>query len=125
SITSNGGVAVDAGSTSATLWLLNVISGNAINWVPPSTAGTSGVPTIKINPSALAPSGKSLPFTLSVNSVNSITDVLWDFSQGAPVTGTAATHTFAKAGTYRVTAIAWDSTGQAGRSEITLTVTTP
>ena len=42
-----------------------------------------------------------------------LANVLWDFGDGLPATGASATHVYSTPGTYRVTALGWDTSGEA------------
>ena len=48
---------------------------------------------------------------------------LWDLGRGLPVTTAAVNYAYDQAGTFRVTAIGWDSSGHAGRATSTVSVT--
>ncbi len=52
----------------------------------------------------------------------SIVERLWDFNDGIPQTDAEPSHRFAKAGTYRVTLVVWDSAGRGARCEKTVEV---
>jgi parallel beta-helix repeat protein len=118
-ITGNGEAAVD-GSAPNTLWTGNTVTGNQTN---NSIANSGGlVPTATLNQDDTALVGESLTFTIQAAGTGAITNVLWDFGEGLPVTTATASHVYTTPGTYRVTAIAWDAAGQAAFKQMTLNV---
>lgn len=66
---------------------------------------------------------KPVTFSIHVSGIGAVANVLWDFGDGTPMTDMTATHTYDTAGTYRVTAIAWDAHGAAAFNELTIKVT--
>ncbi len=120
-ITGNGDVAVD-GSAANSLWVGNTVNANARNNSLASAAGLA-VPSAQVNDGEKVLVGEPVKFTINVSGIGSIANVLWDFGEGLPATGLTGTHTYGEPGTYRVTAIAWDTNGEAAFNEITVSVT--
>jgi hypothetical protein len=119
-ITANGEAAVD-GSAPNTLWTGNTVTGNQTNNAIANAGGL--VPTATLNQDDTALVGESLSFSIQTAGTGAITNVLWDFGEGLPVTTANASHIYTVPGIYRVTAIAWDAAGQAAFKQMTLNVT--
>ncbi len=119
-ITANGEDAVE-GSAPSTVWTGNTVTGNKSN----NAIANSGelVPTATLNQDDTALVGESLSFSIQASGTGAITNVLWDFGEGLPVTTATASHVYTAPGLYRVTAIAWDAAGQAAFKQMTLNVT--
>ena len=109
-MTKNGSEALDD-PAKAGVWAQNVVSGNRRNNIPSNGAGK--LPFAMIACEGTAVVGETLTFAVKATGIGPITNVLWDFGDGSPVTSVGATHAFAAAGDYRVTAVAWDAAGQA------------
>lgn len=94
------------------------VTGNASNNTPTQKNFTNLLPVAVISSPDKGVIGQTINFTSSsYDSDGSISHVLWDFGDGAPVSTTNASHTYAKTGRYRVTLIVWDNYGRGSRVE--------
>ena len=119
-ITHNGAEALDGPAALGT-WVENQVSGNRKNNIP-SNSGGGKLPFAAIVSEGVAVVGETLSFTVKATGIGPVTNVLWDFGDGCPVTSVSATHAFAAAGEYRVTAVAWDAAGRAAMCEMMVKV---
>ena len=119
-ITHNGAEALDGPAALGT-WVENQVSGNRKNNIP-SNSGGGKLPFAAIVSEGVAVVGETLSFTVKATGIGPVTNVLWDFGDGCPVTSVSATHAFSAAGEYRVTAVAWDAAGRAAMCEMMVKV---
>lgn len=102
------------------------VLGNQNNQLPKAKPFPKPAPTARFTAPETALAGTEVSFACTSQSAKGdIAERLWDFGDGFPETTSAAKHTFAKAGTYRVTLIVWDKNGRAGRAEKMIKVTEP
>ncbi|HYE05099.1 MAG TPA: RICIN domain-containing protein [Planctomycetota bacterium] len=119
----NAGAGVSSYGGSELDWRGNTVSGNASNAQPASRGFTDRAPTAAFAAPATAAIGQRIAFVnQSSDPDGAIAHSLWDFGAGVPSSQASPTYTFATAGTYRVTLIAWDDRGRAGRAERTIVV---
>ncbi len=104
-------------------WADCQVSGNGTNDLPPAKPFPAEPPDAKIVAPEAARVGEPVRFASAATAVRGkVEHLLWDFNDGVPVTGPAATHTYRTPGLYRVTLLAWDSAGRGARAEIKLKV---
>ncbi|MDA1190628.1 MAG: right-handed parallel beta-helix repeat-containing protein [Candidatus Poribacteria bacterium] len=120
-IENNGGDAVRGPEDYTVLeWLVIKLRGNGGNFLPGAKLFPAPPPVAGIQSATTANVGDTLRF---VSASDNIARVLWDFNDGIPSTDADATHTYANAGTYRVTLLVWDEAGRGARAEQVVTVT--
>jgi hypothetical protein len=118
-IQGNRGAAVTGpASYTALEWNQCLVAGNGANDLPPARAFPSRPANARIVGAATAQVGKPVRFTaMSTAGQRPIRQVLWDFNDGIPATEAVATHTYSRAGEYRVTLLIWDMAGRGARTE--------
>jgi len=80
-------------------------------------------PVVVITGSDSGSVGASITFTSNSSvSHGSAGHILWDLDDSFPLNGDSVTHTYAKAGTYKVTLIIWDNDGRGSVAEKTVTI---
>jgi PKD domain/Pectate lyase superfamily protein len=105
------------------MWSDNSVSGNGLDVQPASRGVTRSRPLVSIRSSTFAVTGESVSFeSKTLNSDERITNVLWDFEDGIPATDNVSEHIYTAPGTYRVSLIVWDESGESARAEQEITV---
>jgi len=80
-------------------------------------------PVAIINGPATGSAGVPITFDSdSYDSDGSIGHILWDLDDGFPLNSAKVTHTYNKAGTYKVTLIVWDNEGRGSIAEKTVVI---
>ncbi len=98
-------------------WEDCTVTGNANDTLPPAKP-SSPPPSAAFDVAGEAKAGSLSRFTdKSQAPSGAIAAVLWDFDDGIPCAERNASHTYSKAGSYRVTLIVWDEAGNAARVE--------
>ena len=118
-------VAVDPQGNAAAVWVdfnpadkTTRLVTNEYDTVPPKFTGTPAVPDS-------AKKGTSVSFSALATDDWSQPQIAWDFGDGASAAGAPVTHTYAKSGTYTVTATATDAAGNSTLFIHDVKVTTP
>lgn len=107
----------------------NVVSNNAADNQPTANANTpgfqaNGKPAVDIVAPATVDVGQAVSFAfLYADDGDTLpAQVLWDFSEGLPITDLAPNHTFTEVGTYEVALLAWDAEGRAAHDVLSIQV---
>jgi len=80
-------------------------------------------PVAVINGPATGNVGQPLSFRSdSIDPDGSIGHILWDLDDGIPLNDNVVTHTYTKAGTYKVSLIVWDNEGRGSIAEKTVVI---
>jgi len=105
-------------------WTNNTLTGNGSNH-PFASHGSLGLkPAAAFRCPNRAAFGQTVNFTnTSTAAGGGIGHVLWDFGDGEPSTTFHGSHTYGKAGSYRVTLVVWDKAGRGAMKEQNVTVT--
>jgi hypothetical protein len=120
----NGAASIDSFDGANLQWTNNTVSGNGTNRVLTSR-GFSGNPAPTLTMNWPASVMQNTPSSFSFTTSEALSHVLWDFDDGLPVTSQSASHTFAAAGIYNVSVVAWDLTGRAAFATRQFTVASP
>ena len=112
-----------AGSMKNIEWENNSVSAFATNSVPSNSGFTDAKPVAVIECPDKAEVGEPVTFTSkSTDSDGTIAHTLWDLGVGAPIAESAASYTFTKAGSYRISLLVWDEAGRGGHAEKTIEI---
>ncbi len=125
-ITGNGGAAFTGPDRYRTLEFSSctVMNNKGSNTLPPAKPFPAPPPTVDFSVPELLHVNKPVNFADASRAGGGIQHWLWDFGEGLPATEQNGVHTFEKTGKFRVTLIAWDKNGRAGRVEKIVTVQT-
>ncbi len=107
----------------ALAWTDCVVENNGSDALPTPKPFERPPPVAAFEVSPGARAGEPVTFaSASRTAAGKIAAVLWDLGDGVPATQTRVSHTYAKAGRYRVTLIVWDDAGRGARCERDVTV---
>jgi hypothetical protein len=122
-ISGNGFAAVSGNPGIDLEWVNNTVTGNGKNNQLTSRGFTNRKPVASFTCLPKASVGQRLDFTnKSAAPGGSIAHVLWDFGDGVPSTLPQSTHSYSRAGSYRVTFVVWDNHGRGAIEERTLLI---
>ena len=104
-------------------WRDGTVEGNQSDEIRPLKAFASPPPQATFTVPTKARVGEPVRFaSTSRADQGKIAAVLWDLGDGAPISETEITHTYANPGEYRVTLIVWDEAGRGARAEKSLRI---
>ena len=113
----------DAGTYTALEFINCRAEGNADNRLPEAKPFANPRPVADFRAPSLARVGQPVRFVSTSRAAHgAIAAVLWDFGDGPPSRTPTGGHIYDRPGQYRVTLIAWDEAGRAGRAEKLLRV---
>jgi parallel beta-helix repeat protein len=120
----NGGDAFTGPEKYATLECADcvVMNNKGSNELPKAKPFPGRPPSVDFDVPKLLHVGQGASFSASSPAAAGIKSWLWDFNDGLPAVEKNAVHAFQSPGKFRVTLIAWDTAGRAGRIEKTVTV---
>jgi parallel beta-helix repeat protein len=124
-ITGNRGPAATAYPAAAAdlEWTDNTVTGNGNNTQASSRGFHDKKPVASFTGPPVAHVNQPVAFNKTSHDPDgAIAHVLWDFGDGIPSHAGNPTHTYTRAGTYRVTLIVWDNGGRGARTESNLVV---
>jgi len=113
-----GPAVVGPGDYSALEWVDCVVAGNGSNALPAGKPFGHAAPVAAFDAPKLVRVGEPATFVHASRAAKGkIAALLWDFGDGLPSIDAQPVHTYHRRGTYRVTLLAWDDAGRAGRAE--------
>jgi hypothetical protein len=117
-ITGNGLAAVSGNPGAELEWANNTVAGNGNNSPLTSRGFSNRKPRAEFTCPATSAVEQAVAFTnTSSDPDGRIAHVLWDFGDGVPSTLLDSTHTYGRAGTFRVTLVVWDDQGRGAIQE--------
>jgi len=104
-------------------WAGNTVAGNGSNRPFASHGSLGPKPAASFRCSSSPTVGQTVNFTnTSAAAAGGLGHVLWDFGDGVPSTSFHGSHTYGRAGTYRVTLVVWDKAGRGAMKKQSITV---
>ncbi|MGO8699539.1 MAG: right-handed parallel beta-helix repeat-containing protein [Limisphaerales bacterium] len=122
-ISGNGFDAVRGDAGGDLEWTGNTVAGNGSNNQLRSRGFPQPKPAAEFSCPAAALTGQAVDFANASSAAGGgIAHVLWDFGEGVPSARFNDTHTYSRAGTYRVTLVVWDSHLRGAIQERSITI---